>query len=94
MSKQVTFTDEMGRRTERFVPDSANEITYAFGAVIGPPDLSSLGLPEETMVRLHNQLHDRRILTPADFRRRRDEVFAALQAAYRVDVQTLETLYR
>jgi hypothetical protein len=57
------------------------------GIVIGPPDLSALGLPFEVELRLHNQLWARQLFTAQDFDRRRVEAIGALQAALSVDVE-------
>ncbi len=65
----------------------------AMGIPIGPPDVSGLDLPEPVRRRLHNQLFQRRLITRRDLRGRTREVFAALQAAYRVDVTAVTALY-
>ncbi len=65
----------------------------AMGIPVGPPDLSELHLPADVAARLHNQLFHRGLITKRDLRGRTQEVFAALQAAYRVDVVAVTGLY-
>ncbi len=89
---RAVHTDMLGRRWAVLVPEG-RQAEAALGVPVGPPDLSGLGLPEAVMVRLHNELHDRGILTERESRRRVPEVFAALQAAYRVDVAAVVSLY-
>lgn len=91
--RDVDYTDDQGRSWRVRVPDDCPADRFPEGIPIGPPALASLGLPLEVEVRLHNQLFGRGLLTRRDVLRRSGDVFAALQAAYRVDVQTLQTLY-
>lgn len=92
--RRVTHTDGSGRKTLVEVPNDAPESHYAYGVRVGPPSLENLGLPREQEVRLHNQLFDRGLLSVRDIRHRSQEIFAALQAALRIDVTTIENLYR
>ena len=89
---RVDYQDEAGRMWAVLMPNNDNSHP-SMGIPIGPPDLSSLGLPEETAVRLHNQLFYRSILTKQDMKRKHKELFAALQAAYRVDVTKVTELF-
>ena len=66
----------------------------AMGIPVGPPDVSSLGLPDDVSIRLHNQLFHRGLFTKANLRGRGQEIFAALQAAYKVDSAAVTALYR
>jgi hypothetical protein len=91
--RDVDYTDDEGRSWRVRVPDDCPADRFVEGIPIGPPALASLGLPLAVEVRLHNQLFGRGLLTRRDVLRRPGDVFAALQAAYRVDVQTLQTLY-
>lgn len=91
--KQVTYIAKDGTKTEVLVPADASAAQYAMGVPIGPPDLGSLELPKEVRVRLNNQLWARKLFTMSDVRRRRQELFAALQAAFRVDTDVLVNLY-
>lgn len=91
--KQVTWIDKASRRTEVLLPDDAPDSNAHMGVVIGPPNLGTLKLTKETEIRLHNGLHSRGILTLAQAKAKRVEVFAALQAAFRVDTDTIVALY-
>ena len=89
----VTHQDELGRFWAMVVSDDVPDSEAAFGTVLGPAPLHGLGLPKEVEIRLHNQLFSRGIFTTRDIQRRRNEVFAALQAAYRVDVGQIVEAY-
>lgn len=91
--KTVTHVDGLGRQTIVQVPDGAPETTWGQGIVLGPPDLSSLGLREETTTRLHNELFNRGIVKRSDARARRAEVYAALLSTFKVDAEAIINLY-
>ena len=92
--RETTFTDNMGRKWLVTLPDDAPDVAASMGPRIGPPPLDELGLPTDIEVRLHNQLHDRGLFTLRDALKRRIEVFAALQAAFRVETEAIISLYR
>ncbi len=73
------------------VPAGAEDLSM--GIVIGPPDLTTLGLPPATQRALHNQLWSRGLLTPSDLRGRMMEVHAALRSAYKADAHAVTALY-
>ena len=75
------------------LPDNAPDSDATYGIVVGPPDVSTLGLPADVAVRLHNQLFSRHIFTLKEATSRSNELFAAWQAALRVNVQQLFNLY-
>lgn len=75
------------------VPDGAPENTWKYGIVVGPPDLSELGLPYDIEVRLHNELHNRGLIKLADASRGPQNLQGAIMAALRVDVQRLLQIY-
>lgn len=75
------------------VPDNAPESTWQYGIRVGPPDLSSLGLSDEMTKRLSNELFVRGLITERDVQRKSQDVFGALQAALKVDIATIQTLY-
>ena len=82
----VTFVDQKGRKWRRYVPPGTIESEYRRGVPVrGQPDLSPLGLPPAVEVALHNELFNRGIWDADTARRKRQEIHAALQAAYRVD---------
>lgn len=89
----TTYKDDEGRWWKVRIPSGAQD-QAAMGIPVGPPDLSTLGLPEEVSVRLHNQLFHRGLFTRADLRGRGQEVFAAVQAAFKVDASAVTALYR
>ncbi len=86
------YTDDTGRMWAVLIPDD-HDADPSMGIPIGPPDLTGLYLPEETAVRLHNQLFARGILTKADLKSKQRELFAALQAAYKVDIAKVTQMF-
>lgn len=93
--KILTHKARDGRYTAVLVPDdvSDTQTEAAKGVVLGPPDLGSLNLPTALEVRLHNELYHRGLLTRKDLITKQPEVFAALQAALRVDAAAILNLY-
>lgn len=89
---RAVYVDDDGRRWAVLVPPG-READAALGIVVGPPDLGAMGLPAAVALRLHNELHARGILTLQDARGRPQELYAALQAAYRMDAAALLGLY-
>ena len=89
---RVDYEDDTGRNWAVWLPiDDIHDPTM--GIPLGPPDFSALDLPEETAIRLHNQLFSRGILTKQDLKGKHKEVFAAIQAAFKVDVARVTGLY-
>lgn len=93
MPKFVNYEDTKGRLSIREIPDDKPLAHARYGVLVGPPDLSSLNLPEEVEVRLNNELFNRGLLTLSDARRRPAELEAALKAALKLDVQALMAAY-
>ena len=91
--RKVDYQDSKGRMTQRLVPDDAPDANARYGIVVGPPDLDSLGLPQEVEIRLHNELFNRGLLTLDDVRKRRPEIMAAVQAALKVDAESVMAAY-
>ena len=91
--KTLPFTDEDGRMWLVGLPDDAPDSDAHKGIRIAPPSLTSLDLPQEVEIRLHNQLFARRLFTRKDVRARLSHVFGALQAAYKVDTGRIVQLY-
>lgn len=91
--REVVYNDQQGRRWLRGIPEGLPDGQAVRGVPLGPPPLTDLGLPLEIEVALHNQLFDRHILTEKEARRRPNEVFAALQAALRVDLHKVLGIY-
>lgn len=91
--RRTTYEDAKGRKFLVELPDSAPDTHAKMGVRVGPPDLSKLELPVAVEVRLNNALFARGLYTRGDLIGRRQELFAALQSAYKTDVQVLDTLY-
>lgn len=89
---KAELVDEGGRHWAVMVPFEDDDPEK--GIVIGPPDVSELGLPESVSVKLHNELYRRGLITKDNLRGRAGEVFAALQAAYKADTTAVLNLYR
>lgn len=89
---RATYEDDDGKRWMVLVP-KGRESEASMGIVLGPPDVSTLGLPPAVAFRLHNELFDRGIIELTDATKRTQEIFAALQAAYRIDVVRVLSLY-
>ena len=91
--KIVSYEDSKGRMWATRLPDDAPEEDAPMGIPLGPPPLESLALPEETEIRLHNQLFSRRLFTEKDVKTRISDVVGALQAALAVDAGAIISLY-
>ena len=89
----VKHVDDDGRATIMKVPDGAPEKMWGAGILVGPPDLTPLGLSKEVTTKLHNELFNRGIIDRASARRSRPEVHAALMAALRIDAERIIDLY-
>lgn len=87
--------EKLGKKYRVQVPDEAAEELWQYGIVLGPPDLSSLGLPPSIEVRLHNELHVRGLITREDLARRSPaDIVAAIQSALKLDAQGVIALYQ
>jgi hypothetical protein len=91
--RETQYTDTGGRLYKVLVPDSAPESHARYGIVVGPPNLDSLELDEKIATRINNELFNRGIFTYKDARRRRGEIYTALQSALRVEVGLIMDLY-
>lgn len=91
--KQAINNLRDGRKQVVLIPDGAPDSHAKMGVLVGPPDLDVLQLPIAIEVRLHNELYNRGLLTRKDVQKRPQELFAALQAALRVDVAAIANLY-
>jgi hypothetical protein len=92
--KEVDYKDTDGRLWRARVPDDCPVDRYAEGIPVGPPALAALELPLELEIRLHNELHARKLFTLRDALRRPQDVTAALQATLKLDAQRIQSLYR
>lgn len=91
--RAIEYIDHDGRLWARGLPDDVPDSQAKVGVPLGPPPLTSLGLPKQIEIRLHNQLYNRHILTERDARTRFNEVRAALQAALGVDAAAILAVY-
>lgn len=94
-TERVTYTDDTGRNWVVLVPKGRPQ-DAPIGVVVGPPDLRLVfdGVPDLILIRLHNELYARGLLTETDLRGRGGELQAAMQRAFRIDVQALLAAYR
>jgi hypothetical protein len=92
--RRATYTDETGRRWAVMLPEGASDDDADIGIPVGPPPMDALDLPERVAVVLHNELHDRGMLTLQDASRNRHELHAAIMAAYKVDAESVMAQYR
>ena len=93
MFVRIEYKDEEGRKYLVELPEEHQDMPES-GIVIGPPDLSELGLPIEYEVKLNNQLYDRKLFKLADVRRRPEDIDAALKAIFHLDVRKIRNLYK
>lgn len=97
MSGRQKWTDDLGRHYAVECLDETDP-EIAHGLVIGPPleitENLRERLGEETVIRLHNELFHRGLLTAEDARRNPVEVEAALKATLRVDAGLVMEAYR
>ena len=91
--RQLDLTDARGIQRRIELPAEAEDEESALGILVGPPDLSPLGLPPEMEVRLNAELWKRGLLTLLDVQRKRGELAAAWQAVLKVDAARIMALY-
>ena len=70
----VKYTDEEGRAWMVAVPDNTRPEQYPFGARLGPPDLSELGLDAAILKKLYSGLVERGIYDGQTIMNRRRDV--------------------
>lgn len=90
---RFSYKDPDGRWKVVLLPEGASEEEAERGIPIGPPPLSELGLPLETEVRLNNELYHRDIITPTDALRRRGDIVSAIQSVFKIDAESVVTLF-
>jgi hypothetical protein len=92
--KQVSYKDTDGRYRTVLLPESEpEEFAELRGILIGPPDLSELGLPTDIEVRLNNELYHRGIIDAKSATRNRQEIVYAIQSALKVDADRIIGVY-
>lgn len=92
--RPVTYEDERGRKYLVRLPEGMGDDEAELGIPVGPPDIvDALSLPEEFATRLHNELFKRELFNLEAVTRDPRALTAALQAAYRLDVQKLHEAF-
>lgn len=94
MAREATWTDDEGRHWVTLIPDNAPDDHAPMGVPVGPEPLDALDLPLDFAVRLHNQLHARRIFGFDEAVRRPNDIAQAVRAAVKVDAHRIIDLYR
>lgn len=96
--KTVDWTDVDGILRRSLLPDDADDKDASIGVPSGADLIEGLeahGMPYQTAVRLQNELRRRGIWTYSDARKRAaEELFAALQSAYKVDIAAITNLLK
>ena len=87
---EAVYTDEWNRSFAVLIQAGEDP---SVGQIIGPLPLDGLGLDHDMMVRLHNEMFHRKLLTYSDVLNRPHDVQAAIQAACKLDIQTIQSLY-
>jgi len=91
--REVRWEDHAGRYWLVELPDNVPDTDAEYGIILYPVDLSSLGLPIEIEVRLHNQLYHRGIRSGPEARLRQSDISTAIRTALRVDALRIIKLY-
>ncbi len=89
---EVEYVDDDGFKWLVLIPEDDKSHPER-GIVVGPPDFAFLELSPDIHKRLHNGMYDRGLIRFSDIRGRGQQVFAAVQAAYRVDVARVTEAY-
>lgn len=92
--RKTKYTDALGRVHATLLPDDAPDSEASMGLLLGPPTLTSLNLPIDIEVRLHNELAARELYSIGDVRKRRQDVLSALLATLKLDVQSIIDVYQ
>lgn len=93
--RTLDYTDDRGRIWRVELPDGVPDDGAALGVPVGPPAVcDALELPEAVGTRLHNELHRRGLFVLRDVQSRPGDLRAAIMAALRLDLQTIEEQYR
>lgn len=97
-TRRVQYVDGIGRKFEVILPDGDDD--PAHGIIVGPPFIDEVLRAviesdlESLLVRLHNELYARRVLTYEDAKRHIPEVVSAIKSALRVDAAVVMEAYR
>ena len=77
----VIYTNAQGLKEVRRVPQGLPPSGYSRGVLVGPPDLSSVGLEMSALVSLNNRLVDLGLITYDDLRGNRADFVRAVKEA-------------
>lgn len=91
--RPVDWTDYDGRTWRSLIPEAQPDSSAPYGVPVGPPDLSSLGLPDSLTTRLHNELHRRQLWSWPILKHRRTDLEAAIRAAYSLSTASIVAVY-
>ncbi len=92
-TRLIRYEDDFGRWYRGLIPAGAPDDHAENALVLGPPDLSSLNLPLDISIRLHNALEARGIITAKDAEQKPEEIRRALHAALKVSAQAVQGIY-
>lgn len=94
----MDWTDADGLLRRSLLPDEADDKDAPIGVPTGVDILDGLqlhGMPYQTAVRLQNEIRRRGMWAYSDVRKRAaEELFAALQSAYKIDVAAITNLLK
>ena len=101
MTSKVKIVDAVIENVEHkvLVPSDLpeGEGLESAGMIVGPPNLRVKGLdidPERVMQSLQHELFVRGVITYRDARSRRQDVFSALMASLKLDVDNIVEAYK
>lgn len=92
-NKVVDYVDKSGKQYKSVLPEEAPLSHAGRGILIGPPDLTALGLTTDMAVRLHNELVARGLVDYSSVRSHMTEVVSAIMHTFGVDAQRIAALY-
>lgn len=94
--REVTYRDAFGKKWTTLIGKDEPDSAARTGIPVGPIGLDDLGLPLPFEVKLHNELHDRRIFTYADVSARGgiEKVAQALRQAIKLGAHEIAEHYR
>lgn len=93
-NKVVDYTAPDGRKYKVLIPENSPPSAASRGVILGPTKrLEDLGLPEEVLVKLHNELFARNLISYSDVANNMRDVVSAIQHTFTVDAQLIAEIY-
>lgn len=89
--REDVYIDSKGRYFKVLLPDYEPDASK--GMIIGPPLLDELGIDEDLMIRLHNELYRRQVFTFEDAKRRMDEIGWAISSVMKATAERVVEIY-